>query len=159
MSPIQKSELLQGRDIQYPTDYAPQISANLDALLVPMNQIRDHWAEPMVINSGWRPPAVNAACGGALGSKHMEGLACDISDQYGILWAWVLLHLDLMQQLKIYLEDKRWTKSWVHFQLGGPASGHRIFIPNNSISPDPKAWDGLYNLSFNGDLPETPTAL
>jgi hypothetical protein len=150
--PILKTELLQGQGVSYASDYTQQISDNLDTLLVPMNQIRTIYGNPMIVNSGWRPPVVNKACGGAPNSKHLQGLACDISDRDGSLWTWVLLHLDLMQELKIYLENKCYTATWVHFQLGGPASGRRIFIPNNSIPPDPKAWNGQYSAVYNGDI-------
>lgn len=148
---ISKSELLKGRDTQYPNDYTQEISDNLDNLLVPMNQIRTSWGKPMAVNSGWRPPSINAATpGAATHSKHMSGLAVDILDSDGSLWAWVLQNLDLMKQLNIYFEDKRWTPNWVHFQLGGPASGKRIFVPNASRATAPDAWDGNYDHQYDG---------
>lgn len=150
---IAKSELLQGRDTTYASDYTQQISANLDSLLIPMNQIRTMYGKPMVVNSGWRPPAVNAAIGGAPGSKHMEGLACDIADIDGFLWTWITARLDTMQELKVYFEDRRWTPTWVHFQLGSPKSLHRIFQPNTSAAPAPNNWNGIYDHKFDGDLP------
>lgn len=148
--PISKAELLHGYDTEYAADYTQQISDNLDAFLIPMNQIRDAYNIPMIVNSGWRPPAVNAACGGAPNSKHMEGLACDIQDLDGALWAWVIQNLPLMKRLNIFMEDRRWTPTWVHFQLGGPASGHRIFVPNDTPPTAPDVWDGTYDHSFDG---------
>jgi hypothetical protein len=152
--PILKSELLQGRDKTYPNDYTQQISDNLDSFLIPMNGIRNAYGIPMIVNSGWRPSVINKSDGGAPNSKHLVGLACDISDVDGKLWAWVLQNLPLMQTLNIFLEDKRWTSSdigggWCHFQLGGPKSGKRIFIPNNSQAPNPNIWDGVYDKKFD----------
>jgi|SRR5581483_3002535 len=148
---ISKDELLKGRDKLYPSDYTQQISDNLDQLLVPMNQIRTAWGQPMTVDSGWRSPEENAnTAGAAPHSKHMLGLACDIADADGSLWAWVLQNLALMKQLGIYFEDKRWTPTWVHFQLGGPASGHRIFVPYTTRPSAPDAWDGNYDHSFDG---------
>lgn len=147
---ISKDELLKGRDQQYPTDYTQEISDNLDKLLIPMNQIRTSWNKPMVVNSGWRPPSINAATpGAATHSKHMSGLAVDILDSDGSLWAWVLQNLDMMKQLGIFFEDKRWTPNWVHFQLGAPASGKRIFVPSSAQPSAPDAWDGNYDASYN----------
>jgi len=147
---LAKSELLMGRDTQYPTDYTQEISDNLDKLLIPMNQIRTIWAKPMIVNSGWRPPSINAETpGAAKASKHMIGLAVDISDTDGSLWSWVLQNLDLMQQLGIYFEDKRWTPDWVHFQLGAPGSGKRIFVPSSAPASAPDAWDGQYDSKYD----------
>lgn len=147
---ISKDELLKGRDQQYPDDYTQEISDNLDKLLIPMNQIRTAWGNPMVVDSGWRPPSINAATpGAALHSKHMLGLAVDISDENGSLWAWVLQNLDLMKQFGIFFEDKRWTPTWTHFQLGAPASGKRIFVPNTSRPMAPNDWDGKYSKEFD----------
>lgn len=143
---ISKSELLEGRDVQYKSDYTQEISDNLDKLLVPANQIRIAWSKPMKVTSGWRPPSINAATpGAAKASKHMQGLAFDIADPDDKLWAWVIQNLDLMQKLGIYMEDKRWTPSWVHFQLGAPGSGSRIFVPDKSPPKDPGEWDGVYD--------------
>lgn len=147
---ISKDELLKGRDHQYPDEYTETVSDNLDQLLVPMNQIRAAWANPMIVTSGWRPLAINEATPGAAAhSKHMEGLACDIADTNGELWAWVLQNLDLMQRLGIYLEDRRWTPTWVHFQLGPPASGKRIFVPSADRPQAPDIWDGNYDSKYD----------
>jgi hypothetical protein len=143
---ITKEELLKGRDIQFQSEYTDVISANLDALLIPLNKIRDAYGSPMIVNSGWRPASINASTpGAAKNSAHCIGLAADISDPNGLLWKWVLENLQLMKDLNIYLEDKRWTSSWVHFGLVRPASGHRIFIPSANRPLAPGAWDGIYD--------------
>lgn len=145
-----KDEFLRGRDKQFPNDYTDEVSANLDKLVEVMNQVRDAYGKPMITNSGWRPPTINATTpGAAKGSKHTIGLACDIADPDGTLWQWVLDNLTLMQQLDIYLEDKRWCKGWVHFGLGAPISGKRIFIPNAHRPTDPDIWDGQYDHTFD----------
>ena len=147
---ISKLELLQGRDKQYPNDYTQDVSDNLDKLLIPLNQIRNAWSKPMIVDSGWRPPSINASTpGAALHSKHMLGLAADIEDLDGSLWTWVLENLALMQSLGIYMEDRRYTPTWVHFGFGPPASGHRIFVPNANRAQSPDNWDGQYDHSFD----------
>jgi Peptidase M15 len=147
---ISKEELLKGRDTEYASDYTQDISDNLDKLLIPLNQIRDAWGKPMTVNSGWRPPAINAATPGAAAhSKHMEGLAADISDVDGSLWAWVMENLQLMKDLDIFMEDRRWTPTWTHFQLGQPTSGHRIFVPSSAPAEAPDNWNGEYDHSFD----------
>lgn len=147
---ISKEELLKGRDKQYASDYTQEISDNIDKLLIPLNKIRSAYGKPMMITSGWRPPSINASTpGAATHSKHMMGLAADIEDKEGSLWAWVLENLQLMKDLNIYMEDKRWTPGWVHFGLGGPSSGKRIFIPSSSRPAAPDSWDGIYSSEFD----------
>lgn len=143
---ISKDELLKGRDKQYPKEYTKEISDNLDKLLVAVNQIRSAYATPMTVTSGWRPAEINASTpGAAKKSKHMIGLAVDIQDKDNRLMNWVLANLKLMKQLDIYVEDFRWTPGWVHFQLGKPTSGKRIFVPSADRAQAPDRWNGEYN--------------
>lgn len=147
---LSKDELLMGRDKQYPQAYTQQISDNLDKLLVVMNQVRMAYNIPMTVNSGWRPPQINEATSNAAqGSNHLWGLACDIADADGSLWKWVLSNLKLMQQLGLYFEDKRWTPTWVHFQIVPPHSNKRIYVPSAAPAQAPNLWDGQYNPQFN----------
>ena len=147
---ISKDELLMGRDKTYASDYTQEVSDNLDKFLPLINQVRAAWGKPMHVNSGWRPPSINASTPGASNhSKHEEGLAADISDVDGSLWAWVLQNLELMKSAGLYMEDRRWTPTWVHFGFGPPASGHRIFVPSSKPALAPDNWDGQYDHSFD----------
>lgn len=148
---ISKDELLKGRDKQYPNDYTQEISDNLDKLLVVMNVIRAAYGKPMTISSGWRSPSINAATtGAAKNSAHCIGLAADIVDSDGVLLAWVLDNLQLMQDNGVYLEDPRWCPNWIHFGLRKPNSGKRIFVPSSAPASAPDRWDGQYESSFDG---------
>lgn len=146
---ISKDELLKGRDKQFPSEYTQEVSGNLDKLLIPLNKIRDAYGKPMSVSSGWRPAAVNGSAGGASKSKHLVGLACDIVDSDGAVMKWVLQNLQMMKDLGIYMEDFRWTPNWVHFQLGGPGSGKRIYVPNSNPASAPSKWDGKYDSQFD----------
>lgn len=147
---ITKAELLKGRDKQYALEYTQQISDNLDQLLMAINKIRDAYGKPMIVNSGWRPPEINAATpGAATHSKHIEGLAVDIADPDGKLMEWVLANLDIEQELNLFNEDFRWTPNWVHFQLGAPKSGKRIFVPSTAPATSPNRWNGQYDEKYN----------
>lgn len=48
------------------------------ALLEKLNEIRKAYGKPIVINSGYRSPAHNAAVGGVKNSMHVQGKAADI---------------------------------------------------------------------------------
>jgi hypothetical protein len=147
---ITKNELLMNRDKTHATEYTQEISDNLDKLLIAMNKVRTAYNKPMNVSSGWRPAAINAGIqGAAKKSNHMIGLACDIRDADGQLWKWCLDNLQLLKDCGLYLEDRRWTKTWVHFQLKSPASGNRIFRAYASEPPNPELWDGVYDKKFN----------
>lgn len=78
-------------------------------------------------NGGWRP--LNCPVGAA-NSKHKTAQAVDIYDPYRELAAWVVAHLPEMEKVGLWMEDFRWTPSWVHFQSAPPGSGKRIFVPS-----------------------------
>ena len=49
-----------------------------EALPALLQKIRDHFAVPVVVNSGYRTPAHNRAVGSGDGSQHLLGTAADI---------------------------------------------------------------------------------
>jgi hypothetical protein len=147
---IKLEELTMGRDKLYPNEYTQEVKDNLLKLLEPMQKIRAAYNKPMRITSGWRPAAVNAnVTGSAKKSNHMKGLACDVQDRDGSLWKWCMENLQALKDLGIYLEDKRWTPTWVHFQIVAPGSKNRIFKPFAGDPPHPNLWDGKYDSKFN----------
>ena len=55
------------------------IEANLTALVDNvLDPLREWYGKPIVVNSGYRCPALNKAVGGATTSQHMSGQAADI---------------------------------------------------------------------------------
>lgn len=63
-------------------DNAPNDAAlrNIEQHLAPgMQRIRDLLGFPIIIASGFRSPALNAAIGGSTKSQHMQGLAADFT--------------------------------------------------------------------------------
>jgi hypothetical protein len=62
----------------------PVIIFNLSELVIKILQpLRDHLGHPITINSGYRSPETNTACGGAKTSQHMSGCAADM-EVYGM---------------------------------------------------------------------------
>lgn len=122
-------------------DHAIQI--NIEDLLVAVNIIRTAYGKPMTVTSGLRTMAdhlrIYAQKGITdkskipMGSLHLKGLACDISDPKGELQAWILAHPEIIEQADLYIEDFSATKSWVHLQCRPFASykpgGTRFFKP------------------------------
>ncbi len=57
----------------------PGVITNLQVLCEKVLQpVRDHYARPVVINSGYRCPKLNKAIGSSSKSQHIKGMAADI---------------------------------------------------------------------------------
>lgn len=115
---------------------------NLEELLKRMNLVRNAWAKPMTITSGYRTMQDHlriyseiASKKGIefdskkvpMGSQHLSGCACDISDPKGELMSWCQANVPLLEQIGLWMEAD--TKGWVHFQINPPRSGNRFFKP------------------------------
>lgn len=65
-----------GIDNTAPEDIARNLQALTDNLLDP---VRELYGGPIIVNSGYRCPALNKAIGGAAASQHLKGEAADIT--------------------------------------------------------------------------------
>jgi hypothetical protein len=84
------------------------------------------------VNSGWRPPALNAATkGAATNSKHMTGMAVDVYDPDGKIDAWLMTEAgqQALKDVGIWIEHPDATPGWSHWQIVPPGSGRRVFHP------------------------------
>lgn len=58
----------------------PDIIKNLERLVEHiLDPLREKFGKPIIVNSGYRCPALNKAVGGSKTSHHMTGLAADIT--------------------------------------------------------------------------------
>lgn len=122
---ISKKEVLMGRDKDFPL--TEEQEKNLEHLLEALNKLRKAYGKPMYVTSGYRPPSVNAAVGGARKSSHMSCQACDFQDIDGSLDEWCLQNLDLLEEYGLYLESPQHTPGWCHLQTR--PTRNRVFIP------------------------------
>lgn len=127
------NELLSGNSI---ADVPHEHQFNLEELLKRINLIRDAWAHPMIVTSGYRtqqqhiniyrkkgikPPNI------PMGSKHLVGAAVDIADTFGRLQAWLKENPSALLSANLYCEEG--TDTWVHFQWQPPQSHSTWFKP------------------------------
>ena len=117
---------------------------NLEDLLIKINRIRTEWGQPMIVTSGYRSmqdhlriySEINAKRVKAgleekkipIGSKHLLGLAVDISDPDGSLHDWCVANEALLEEVGLWCEVKD-EQNRVHFQTEPPRSGNRFFKP------------------------------
>jgi len=114
----------------FPAELTEAIHTAAEDTVARCNQLLEAFGEQRGVNSGWRPPEINAATHGASAtSKHMTGQACDITDTDGSLDSWCLDNLDTLQQLGLWLEHPSATPGWCHVQTVAPRSGNRVFRP------------------------------
>lgn len=129
-----------GRDKSYPAELTDEIRRNAEHTVSLVNLLLFHAAKDGVVliasnkrslvNSGWRPPAINAATkNAAKKSNHMLGLACDVSDPTGSLDAWCMANLDELEAVGLWMEHPSATLGWCHLQTVPPRSGKRVFQP------------------------------
>lgn len=127
-----------GRDKAYPKDLTPEIQANAACTVERVNKLLAAFyaahpnAAKRKVNSGWRPPAVNAGVKGAAPkSKHMTGDALDLSDDDGALDAFCMTPKgrSVMTEIGLWLEHPNATPRWCHVQTVPPRSGNRVFMP------------------------------
>ena len=96
------------------------VLSNLCRLASFLQTIRNELRLPIIVNSAYRSPEVNAKVGGVSSSYHVKGLAADIrcNDMDKLL---TILHSHLMEidQLGIYYNST--TQLWFH--IGLPEEG------------------------------------
>jgi hypothetical protein len=125
-----------GRDKECADQLTAEIRKNAEQTVVRANLLLGYFKTDVGgfdshhVNSGWRPPQVNAATPNAAAkSKHMTGEAIDIADPEGALDDWCMDHLDHLERLGLWLEHPSATKNWCHVQIVPPKSGKRVFYP------------------------------
>ena len=95
---------------------------------------RDDKEEPIVINSGYRSPAVNKAVGGVATSNHLTGCAADIrvtGMEQLIRYAAILL--DYADETgeefdELLLEKNRSGAFWLHFAVKPKGNRHKVLF-------------------------------
>jgi hypothetical protein len=142
---ISERDYYMGRDAAYPDELTwavreavaqliPRVNATIAMMardgIAPGVDAHTHCA----VASGWRPAAVNdATANAAKGSKHMTGQAVDLRDTpERVLCRWALANPDALVTMGLWMEDPRWTDSWLHLQCVAPGSGRLVFVPSSA---------------------------
>ena len=137
---IDTQSYFKGRDIKYAEEMTSDILRNSEITVARVNQLLERAGRSDIhtINSGWRPQGVNdATANAAKGSKHLSAEACDLPDADRSLCSWAVDNLDVLEEIGLWIEDPRWTPTWLHVQIVPPKSGKRVFIPSTAPASDP----------------------
>ena len=107
---------------------------NLKRLTKWLEQLRQRCNNtPIVINSGYRSPAVNKAVGGAQNSNHLTGCAVDIrclGIEQAIRYATILLDIsdESKEEFDELLIEKSSKSIWVHFAVRPTGNRRRVMF-------------------------------
>jgi len=119
-----------GRDVWFSRALTPAIRTSAEVTVQRANALLQLFGEARAVNSGWRPPEINASTpGAALKSKHMTGEAIDLADPEGDLDEWCFNNQQDLVSLDLWQEHPASTKGWCHVQTIPPKSGNRVFYP------------------------------
>ena len=119
-----------GRDRSHAHELTAELRSNATLMIARANALLLHAVLPGVVNSGWRPQAVNAAVANASPrSKHLSCQAIDLDDAHGALDAWCMRNLFVLEEIGLWLEHPEATPGWCHVQVVPPRSGRRVFMP------------------------------
>ena len=113
--------------------YNPHSIANAD---ITSSRISNSTEQGIKINSGYRSPQLNKKIGGAAGSNHLTGCACDIrvsGMEQALRYAVILL--DYSQESKqefdeLLIEKNRYGAIWVHFAVRPSNNRRKICFIN-----------------------------
>jgi len=124
---ITLSEYLMDRDTEY--KLAPEFKNNALVLLEKVNKLIQKSGIERSVNSGWRPTYYNNLAGGSRKSAHLSCEAIDLKDSDDKMKTWIMENQEVLEEFDLYLEDPRYTDTWVHLQTRAVGSGRRVFIP------------------------------
>jgi hypothetical protein len=132
---ITLADFYMGRDQTYARDLTDEVRRNAERTVAAANKLLNLFGEHRDVNSGWRPAAVNATTpGAAMRSKHMLGLAVDLSDPDGALDDFLFIEGNVenpwspLTELNLWQEHPAATKGWCHIQIvpyGSWSAGRR----------------------------------
>ena len=129
-----------GRNILNAEELTDEIRANAEVTVSKANELlaRAGRSDINTVNSGWRPKTVNdATANSGLHSRHITAEAVDLPDADRTLREWAVDNLDVLRELGLYMEDPRWTPTWLHIQTQPPKSEKTVFIPSPAPPGDP----------------------
>lgn len=82
-----------------------------------LEPLRAHFGKPVMINSGYRSPALNKAVGGSATSQHVNGEAADIhipSVSMAEIWGYIRDNLDFYELIAEKISRRDGSAGWIH---------------------------------------------
>jgi len=111
-----------------------------------LEPVREHYKRPIIVHSGYRSPAVNAAVGGARKSDHMTGQAVDFHVEGHTVYEvclWISENLDFDKMILENFVPGIERSGWVHCSYGNSRArtlltkfkGSKVYLPGLRLRP------------------------
>ena len=128
---ITTKDYYKGRDISHAKELTSEIRFKAETIMQIVNALLlESGFSDRTATSGWRPRSVQMEINPrAPNSKHVTGEAIDIGDRDQQFAFWCLAHQDVLKSYGLYMENPKYTPTWVHLQTVAPRSGRRVFNP------------------------------
>lgn len=111
-----------------PNDPPAKERASLTEVCLLLEAVRARFGRPIIVHSGYRSPAVNAAVGGSTTSQHMKGEAADFhvdGVDLKTVWRWIGWESGLRFGQLILEGSKPAHPTWIHLSIPGDRSADR----------------------------------
>lgn len=130
METITLEQYFMGRDAEHAAELTEPLKRNAETMVARANALLRQACIACGVNSGWRPPRVNAQVPNASPrSRHITCEAIDLADPDDRLDAWCMDNLRVLEAIGLWLEHPDATPGWCHLQIVPPRSGRRVFEP------------------------------
>lgn len=93
------------------------------------DKVRDHFDNPLQVNSFYRCPALNTAIGGSKTSDHMRGFSIDVDGIYNTnteIFHYVRLHCEFDQLIAEFKDGDH--PAWIHMSLRKEGNRKQVLI-------------------------------
>lgn len=144
ISELTRSSTAQSRGID--NTPPPAVRAKLETLITEcLDPIRRIYGRPIVVSSGYRSPALNAAVGGVANSQHTTGEAADLVPASGGSLAGIFRAAVQWGGYDQLIIERSGNSKWVHVSYG-PRHRRKILAYNNGRYTDiTNNWENYLN--------------
>lgn len=120
----------------------PEIRAKLETLITGcLDPIRRIYGHPIIVSSGYRSPALNAAVGGVANSQHTKGEAADLVPASGGSLAWIFRAAVQFGNYDQLIIEQKGNSKWVHVSYTGTPRRRILAYKNGRYTDITNSWE------------------
>lgn len=120
----------------------PAIRAKLETLITNcLDPIRQLYGRAIIVSSGYRSPALNAAVGGVSNSQHIKGEAADLQPASGGSLAGIFRAAVQFGNYDQLIIEQKGNSKWVHVSYTGTPRRRILAYKNGSYTDITNNWE------------------
>lgn len=125
---------------------SPEIRAKLETLIVNcLDPIRRIYGKPIIVSSGYRSPALNAAVGGVANSQHTKGEAADLQPASGGSLAGIIRAAVQFGNYDQLIIEQKGNSKWLHVSYTGTPRRRILAYKNGAYTDVTNNWQSYIN--------------